>query len=165
MPHGEFPPNVVELIQRGLTQFGRVGATKGIIAPALSAPVAAAGAGGPGLGGPSQIRFLEDGVVVAMYGQEQAGTVASFASTEVQVKIGGSENLFTDGQAGTFAPLLALFGPNLNWWPLWRRVDNGDIWTVNWRNQNVAATAIPTLMLAFIGDADLERYGAVPGRR
>lgn len=152
--NGDYPPNVVELIQRQLSQFGRVGSTKVYAAPALAAAIAAV-AGTESQ--PVAIRFREPGTVIAAYGQEQAGTTAKFATTEVRVRIGGQEDLFTDGQSGAFLPMLMLFGPNLNWFPLWRRAIPGVDWTVTYRNQSGAATAIPSFGLAFIADADLAR--------
>ncbi len=151
--YGDFPPNVVELIQRQLSQFGRVGATKVYKAPDLAAAIAGV------VGTESQpvtIRFREPGTVIACYGQELAGTTAKFAGTEVRVRIGGQEDLFTDGQSGVYMPMLALFGPNLNWFPLWRRAMPGVDWTVQYKNQ-VASTATPTFGLAFIADSDLAR--------
>lgn len=157
---GEFPPNVIELIQRQLSQFGRVGATKIYMTPGLSAAIAAV-AGTQG--GPVNIRFREPGTVIALYGQEQAGTTAKFATTEVRIQIGGQEDLITDGQSGTFAPMLALFGPNLNWFPLWRRAVPGVDWTFTYRNQSGASTAIPLCALAFIADADIARMSPPGG--
>jgi hypothetical protein len=153
---GDFPPNVVELIQRQLSQFGRVGATKIYIFPALAAPVPIAGSGN-NISAPTNIRFREPGTVIALYGQELTGTVAKFAQTAVRIQVGGQEDLITDGQAGQFAPMLGLFGPNLNWFPLWRRAIPGVDWTVTYRNDDTIATASPTTMLAFIADADLAR--------
>ena len=158
--NGEFPPNVVELIQRQLSQFGRVGATKIMRCPSLAAPLAAViGTEGS----PQPIQFREKGIVIAMYGQELAGTVANFASTELRIRIGGSEDIITDGSSGTFAPLLALFGPNLNWFPLWRRVVPAVNWQVTWRTM-AAVAADPALCLAFIADADLERMARQASR-
>ncbi len=151
---GDFPANTIELIQRQLSQFGRVGATKVYRAPALTAALAAVAGT---VSTPQNIRFREPGTVIACYGQEQAGTSASFATTEVRVQIGGQEDLFTDGNVGTFVPMLALFGGPNNWFPLWRRAQPGVDWTVTYRNQSGSATAIPSLMLAFIADADIAR--------
>lgn len=152
--YGDFPPNVVELIQRQLSQFGRVGATKIYTAPALPAAIAAVAGT---TSNPVNIRFREPGTVIALYGQEQAGTAPKFATTEVRVQVGGTEDLWTDGEVGTFVPLLALFGGALNWWPMWRRATPGVDWLITWRNQSGAATATPFLGLAFIADADLAR--------
>lgn len=154
--YGEFPPNVVELIQRQLSQFGRVGATKVYAAPDLSAAIAAT----PGtISQPVNIRFREPGIVIACYGQELAGTVAKFASTRVRVQIGGQEDLFTDGNVGVFVPMLELFGPNLNWFPLWRTATPGVDWTITYQNM-ASSTATPSFALAFIGMADIARAGA-----
>lgn len=158
--NGDFPPNVVELIQRQLSQFGRVGATKIYVTPALPAAIAAV-AGTESA--PQTIRFREPGTVIACYGQEQAGTAAKFATTEVRVRIGGNEDLFTDGQSGIFVPMLALFGQTQNWFPLWRRALPGVDWTITYRNQSGAQTATPSFLLAFIADADIAR--AMPPRR
>lgn len=153
--YGEFPPNVVELIQRQLSQFGRVGATKLYNVPALAAPIAAtAGL----IAAAAPLQFREPGTVIAMYGQEISGTAAKFAQTSVRVQIGGQEDLFTDGNVGTFVPMLALFGPNLNWFPLWRRAIPGVNWVVSFQNNDpTPATCTPFCTFAFIADADLAR--------
>jgi hypothetical protein len=160
MPYGDFPPNVVETIQRQISQFGRVGATKFYVAPLLTAAIpAAASAAAPSVSDPVNIRFREPGTVIAMYGQELSGTVAKFAKTWLRVQIGGQEELFRDDQKGVWLPMLALFGPNQNWTPLWRRAIPGVDWTVLYENYDTAATAFPTFVLAFIADADLARDG------
>jgi hypothetical protein len=154
MPYGEFPPNVVELIQRQLSQFGRVGATKLYNVPALAAPIAAV------VGTIAQaaaLQFREPGTIIAMYGQELTATPAKFASTALRVQVGGQEDLFTDGNTGAFVPMLALFGPNLNWFPIWRRVEPGINWVISYRNDDGGATATPFCTFAFIADADLAR--------
>lgn len=157
--NGDFPPNVVELIQRQLSQFGRVGATKAYLFPLLAAPIAANISGGPTgtVSPPSNIRFREPGTVIALYGQTDLGSVFAFANTALRIQVGGQEDLWTDGQAGVFMPMLAAFGPNLNWFPLWRRAIPGVDWTITWRNDNAGATAFPQTFLAFIADADLAR--------
>jgi hypothetical protein len=81
----------------------------------------------------------------------------------VRVRIGGNEDLFTDGQSGVFVPMLALFGQTQNWFPLWRRATPGVDWTITYKNQSGAQTAIPSFILAFIADADIAR--AMPPRR
>ena len=146
--YGAFPPNVLELSQRQLSQFGRVGSTKVYRTPAVAAFT--------GISSPSNIRFREPGTVIACYGQSSLGTVAEFAQMEVRVQIGGQEDIVTDGQSGTFAPMLALFGPNLNWFPLWRRAIPGIDWTVTYNN-NSLATGTPSFLLAFVADADVLR--------
>lgn len=149
--NGDFPPNVVELIQRQLSQFGRVGATKIYVFPALAAPVPTGQ-----ISPPTNIRFREPGTVIALYGQEILGTVATFAQTAIRIQVGGQEDLWTDGNSGVFIPLLAAFGPNLNWFPLWRRAIPGVDWTATFQN-NSAGNQTPTAMLSFIADADLGR--------
>jgi hypothetical protein len=152
---GDFPANTIELIQRQLSQFGRVGATKIYAAPALSAAITASvGATSP----PQNIRFREPGTVIACYGQELSGTAPKFAKTEVRVQIGGQEDLFTDGNVGTFVSMLGIFGGPNNWFPLWRRAVPGVDWTVTYRNQDGSATAYPSFYLAFIGDADIAAH-------
>lgn len=154
-----FPPNVIELIQRQLSQFGRVGATKIYRAPALSGPMAA-------LAGtevsPGPMRIKEPGTMIAMYGQELAGTAAQFAATEVRVQIGGNEDLFTDGQSGAFVPMLALFGGAQNWFPIWRRAKPGTDWFITYRSADAVAKT-PSVYFAFIADGDIGR-NAPPAR-
>lgn len=163
--NGDFPPNVVELIQRQLSQFGRVGATKIYAVPTLTAAIAAAGAvTTPVQSTPQNIRFREPGTVIALYGQAIAGSAASYAGTEVRVQIGGQEDIFTDGNSGVYVPLLALFGPNLNWFPLWRRAVPGTDWTVTYQNRQTGGTTFPSCYLAFIADADLARSIRQPGQ-
>ncbi len=149
----QFPPHVVELIQRQLSQFGRVGATRIVRAPALSAAMAAV-AGQEN--SPAPIIFREACTVIAMYGQELAATAAQYASTELRVRIGGTEDLFTDGTNGAFVPLLALFGGSQNWFPLWRRAVPEVPWLVTYRSANAVAKT-PSVFFACIADADLKR--------
>lgn len=164
MPYGDFPPNVVETIQRQLSQFGRVGATKFYVAPQLTTAIPVApGALNPSTSDPVNIRFREHGTVIAMYGQELAGSVAAFAQTWLRVQIGGQEELFRDDQKGVWLPMLSLFGPNQNWTPLWRKATPGVDWTVTYQNWSTGVTAFPTFVLAFIADADLARSG-VPAK-
>lgn len=158
-PFGEFPAHVVDLFTRQLAQFGRIGATTIYKAPELAAAIA--GVAGT-VAGPQNIRFREPGTVIAMYGQEALGTSLSFATTEVRIQIGGNEDVFTDGQAGTFVPLLALFGGSQNWFPLLRRAVPGVDWSISYRNQSAVAKT-PQLMLAFVADAVLGR--ALPPTR
>jgi hypothetical protein len=152
MNAGSFPPSSLEVAQRMLSQFGRVGATRIYAAPALGAVIAA----GSGVIATAQpITFREPGTVLAAYGQELTGTPAKFASTAVRVQIGGTEDLFTDGQAGTFVPMLALFGTTQNWFPIMRRAQPGVDWTVSYQNNDAGGTASPFFCLAFIADRDV----------
>jgi hypothetical protein len=166
---GDFPPNVIELIQRQLSQYGRIGSTKGYIAPELAAAIAV---GAPSTdSAPVNIRFREAGTVIGCYGQVVANDgmddfadAAAFATTRIRVQVGGQEDIFTDGQSGAFVPFLALFGGPNNWWPLWRKATPGVDWTVTYRNRSTANTKLPDFVLAFIADADLARHGVpTPG--
>ncbi len=143
---------ILDLTQRAISLSGRPGATR-VYVVSLSAAIAAV-AGTEQQASP--LSFQEDGTVLAIYGQEQAGTAAKYAKTEVRVQI-GAEDLFTTGQAGAFVPMLALFPPGQPYFPIMRRVQVGVPWNVTFRNQDGAATATPTLCLAFIADADLRR--------
>lgn len=167
--YGDFPPNVIELIQRQLSQFGRVGATRVYIAPELPAAIA--------VGAPTQdsqpvnIRFREPGTLIACYGQAvatvggvDAADATAFAQTRVRIQVGGQDDLVTDGQTGRFAPMLALFGGPNNWFPIWRKATPGVDWTFTYRNTSTTRTVVPDFMFAFIADADLNRAG-VPARR
>jgi hypothetical protein len=150
-------PNVVEWAQRQLTQYGRVGSTRIMRVPALATAIAA---GAAVEATAPVLNFPKAGTVIAMYGQERTGTVAKFATTEVRVQFSGSEDLVSDGNAGEFAPMLGLFGPNVNWFPLMRRVTKGISWTVSYRNTDTGATATPIVMFGFIADDDLARIQA-----
>jgi len=154
--YGEWPPNVIETIMRQVSQFGRTGATKIYSVPALGAAVP--------IGAPvsqvqaSPLQFREPGVVLAMYGQELAGTAPKFALTRVRVQIGGQEDLFTDGNVGVGISMLQLFGGAANWFPLWRRATPGVNWVVSYQNLDTAAVANPSVSFGFLADADIARH-------
>lgn len=156
--YGDFPPNVIELVQRQLSQFGRVGATKVYAVPELPAVMPASTTSAP-----QNVKFREPGVVIAMYGQELAGTAPAYATTRARVQIGGQEDIFTDGNVGVFRSFLSLFGGANNWFPLWRRAEPGVDWVVTYQNRNAGGTALPELSFAFIADADILR--AMPPKR
>lgn len=141
--------SVLELAQRA---FARTGATR-IYTVSLNAAIAA-GAAVEAAAPP--LMFQENGVVVAMMGQERTGTAAKFATTEVRVQM-GAEDLATDGQAGAFVPMLLLFSPGQPYFAMNRRVQAGVPWTVTFRNRDAGAAANPFLALAVIADADLRR--------
>lgn len=144
----DFPPSYIDITQRQLSQFGRVGATRVYRTPVVAAIAAGLDSN------PVAIQFREPGIVIAAYGQELAGTVANFAGTEVRVQVGGTEDLFTDGVSGQFVPMLALFGSTQNWFPLLRRAVPGIDWQITFRNRT-GGNVTPTFALAFIGDRDL----------
>lgn len=148
----DWPNNVLEAIQRQVSQFGRTGATKIYAVPDVTAIAAS------GTSQPQTVTFREAGVVIAMYGQELAGTAPKFAQTRVRVQIGGSEDIFTDGQSGVFVSMLSLFGGAQNWFPLWRRAVPAVRWIVTYQNLDAGATATPSLQFALLADADIARY-------
>lgn len=148
---GEFLPHYVELVQRQMGQYGRIGATRIVQTPDVPAIAASS------LAQPQTVNWRNDGIVIAMYGAELAGTPASFASTRVRVQIGGSDDLITDGQSGTYASFLSLFGAAQNWFPLLRKVQQGVQWIVTYQNLNAGGTATPSLSFAFIADDDIKK--------
>jgi hypothetical protein len=150
----DFPPALIAMIQKQVSEFGRVGATGVVRAPDLQAPIAVA----PALSFTEQaaplLTWNETGWVIAMYGQERTGTLAKFAQTEVRVTINGEYDLITQGQSGgAFAPLLAMFGPSVNWYSLIRRVRKNDAWQIAYRNFDPAAVCNPTLLFSMLSDA------------
>lgn len=155
------PGNLIEYVQRQVALFGRVGCTRVIMAPTVAA--IAAGAGNTSVGVNLPFNGVGKGYAIALYGQERTGTVAKFAQTEVRIQTGYSDDIISDGSAGTFAPMLALFGPNMNWFPVTRRITPGVNWTITYRNQDAAAACNPSLAIAFISDADLERISKQVG--
>jgi len=140
---GDFAPNPIEMARRSLAAYGRVGATRIYQAPAVGS--VAAGATSQAV----PITWRRDGIVVAMYGQTADGAAASFAAMAARVQIGGSEDLFTDGNTGVFVPMLALFGSAQNWFPLMRRVYKTQVWSVSFQNTSGGALT-PSLMFAMV---------------
>ncbi len=152
MQNTDYPIPAIQWAQQQLSQYGRIGATRLIKVPDISTAIAAvAGTTVPA----PPLNWRDNGTVIAMYAQERAGTVAKFALTEFRLVLTGDVDLVSNGNGGDFAPLLAVVGPNVNWFPMTRRVSRGDIWATTWRSQDGAATAFPTMMFAFIADTDL----------
>ncbi len=149
----EVYPHIIELVQRQLGQYGRIGATRIQTVPDVAAIAASS------FSQPQIVNWRDDGWVIAMYGQELAGTAPKFAATRVRVQIGGSEDLFSDGQAGTYCSMLSLFGGAQNWFPLLRRVQKGVQWIVSYQNRDTGATATPDAQFAMILDPDVARMG------
>jgi hypothetical protein len=150
--------SVIDAAQRTLALYGRLGATRIVRVAPLGAPIAVAPSSTvPTVSTAIPVQWREDGVVLAAYGQERTGTVAKFASTEARIQISGSEDLISDGTNGTFMPFLAMFGPNVNWFPFTRKVRSGVNWTVTYRNTDTAAVCNPDLIFAFIAEADLAK--------
>jgi hypothetical protein len=147
----DFPPALIEVMQRQLAQFGRVGAVSIYRTP----PVAAILAGQDSVPVPIQFR-QEPGIVLAAYGQVESGATADYAGTEVRVQIGGSEDLFTDGASGQFAPMLMLFPPTNPWFAINRPARPGIDWQVTFRNRTGVAVT-PVFALAFVPQSALAR--------
>lgn len=145
----ETQKNILELTQRALALMGRTGAVRTFVVtlPAV-VPTGEVRQATP-------LLFQESGFVIGMYGQEATATAAKYAKTKVRVQI-GADDLFTDGQAGTFASMLALFPPAQPWYPVLRRVIPAVPWLVSFKNTD-AADATPEVEFAFIADADLQR--------
>ena len=153
----DFPRNILALAQQTLALMGRVGATRVYTTPPVTALP------GPGtISQPAAVRFTTPGWVLAMYGQEsQQATPASYARTGVRVQIGGDQDLFIDGNGGpSYGSMLALFGGVNNWFPLVRRVVQGDLWITTFRNNDPALAITPEVEFAFFADADLAQMAA-----
>lgn len=148
-----FPLPQVLWAQEQLSKSGPTGATKIITVPALAAVIPAV------VGSIAQapnLTWIQSGTVIALYAQERTGTPAKFAQTDIQVQFSGDQYLVTNGTTPDFAPLLALVGPNVNWFSLLRRVTQGDTWAISYRNMDpTPATCDPTALFGFIADADL----------
>jgi hypothetical protein len=155
----DFPPHIIELLQRQLSQFGRVGATKIYGAPDLATAIPVSS-----ISPVAVIPFKEPGLIIGMYGSEILGTAASYGTTRVRVRIGGQEDLFTDGTVGIFRSMLSLFGGAQNWFPMLRRVIPGVDWVVQYQNLDAAVTKFPEFSLSFIADADIARLSQKQAR-
>ncbi len=147
----DFPQNVFGLLQQQLASMGRIGATRLLVTTDVASPAVGQAST------PVPVRFTKRGIVLAMYGQEtDTATPAAFAQCGVRCQIGGTEDLFVDGQGGpSFAPMLALFGGVNNWFPLMRRAVPGTDWVFTFRNDTAAGTIDPKVVLAFIADEDI----------
>ncbi len=150
----DFPQSVFSLLQQQLAQMGRIGATRYFVTQDVTSPSPAGGQSTP-----VPVRFNVRGVCLAMYGQNAVtADAAAFAQCAVRVQIGGTEDMFVDGQGGaTFAPMLALFGGVNNWTPLMRRVQPGVDWLFTFQNNTAAGTINPKIVLAVIADADIAK--------
>jgi len=152
----DYPIPAIQWAQQQLSQFGRIGATRLIKVPDLAAAIGVSVGAGTLAAAPPLV-WRDSGTVIAMYGQELAGTVAKFAATAFRLVLTGDVDFISNGNGGDFAPILATFGPNVNWFPMTRRVQRGDNWAVTWRNQDAAATATPAMLFAFIADTDMAK--------
>ena len=154
----DYPAAVIAMVQEQVSRMGRIGATGIVRVPDVAAAVAVFAAGQPGQAPAPPLVFQEPGYAIALYGQERTGTPAKFASTEIRVTINGIRDVITEGNAGgAFFPMLGLFGPNLNWFPLTVRVEKNDVWQLQYRNFDAAAVANPVVGLAFLSDVLIQR--------
>jgi hypothetical protein len=141
----DFPQNVLDLIKEQLAFSGRIGASMARVTPVVA------------LGQPSVVRFTQPGYVLAMYGQTDAGTPASYADVVMRLLINGDQDFFVDGLGGpAFAGFLGLFGGSSNWFPIMRRVVQGDQWAFFFQSQS-GGTPIPQVTLAMLNDLDVAR--------
>lgn len=129
----------------------RAGATRYFQTPSFGATPA----GAPST--PQSIRFTRPGFVCSLLGSIQSGTAPDFAGTSLRVQIGGTEDLFIDGQGGpAFSPFLALFGGIQNVRRVLRRVAAGDLWTFTVQN-NTLAPIVALVEVAYLDDEDIWR--------
>src|SRR4051794_24573941 len=116
----DYPNPAIAWAQQQLSQYGRIGATRLIKVPDLAAAIAIGAGTGTVVQAPSLV-WRDAGTVIALYGQERVGSVAKFALTEFRLVMTGDVDLVSNGNGGDFAPLLAVVGPNVNWFPITRR--------------------------------------------
>lgn len=147
----DFPKSVFDQIQQQLASQGRIGATRVLQTQPVASPALNQ------ISTPTAIRFPQKGFALAMYGQDAQATPGAYATDRMRVQIGGTEDLFVDGQGGpAFVPMLALFGGVNNWFPLLRRVQPGVDWVFTFQNQNTDTNIIaPTVCISVIYDADV----------
>ena len=158
---GNYPASAVDIANRTLAMMGRTGGSEVIVTPPLAAAIAA---GAAVESQPQQVLFKEPGYVIAIQGQELAGTAAKFASTEIRVQVGASRDVFSDGRTGQFVPMLVLFGGVQNWFTLNRYVTPAEPWYVTYRNRDAGATATPFSCFLFLSLRALGQGGPQKGR-
>lgn len=149
----QFPKHVFDMLQQQLAQTGRIGGTRYFLTSNVSSPSAAGG-----LSTPVPVRFNVEGIALCIQGQEtDTATPAAFAQTAFRCQIGGTEDLFIDGQGGpAFMPMLLAFGGVNNWMPTMRWVVPGVDWVFTFQNNTAAGTINPKIMVAVIAKADIE---------
>lgn len=149
----QFPKHVFDLLQQQLATTGRIGGTRYFLTSDVASPDAAGG-----LSNPVPVRFNVEGIALCIQGQEGAtATAASFAQCSFRTQIGGTEDLFVDGQGGpAFMPMLLAFGGVNNWMPTMRWVQPGVDWVFTFQNNTAAGTINPKIMIAVIAKADIE---------
>ncbi len=149
----DFPASYIATLQEQIGRLGRAGVTNIVRFQDLVAAVPVAVGVVPGEAPALPLTFQESGFIIGLYGQERTGTPAKFAATEVRLQINGTYDVITAGDAGpAFFPMLAFFGPNVNWFALTARVQKRDIFQATYRNFDTAAVANPTMGFAFLSD-------------
>lgn len=149
----QFPKHVFDLLQQQLASTGRIGGTRYFLTPDVVSPAAAGG-----VSAPASIRFNVEGIALCIQGQEtDTATAAAFAQCAFRCQIGGTEDLFVDGQGGpAFMPMLLAFGGVNNWMPTMRWVRPGVDWSFSFKNNTAAGTINPKIMVAVLAKADIE---------
>lgn len=100
---------------------------------------------------PLTCRFRKPGIVLAMFGQVVGASNSDASYLEVRIQLGGTRDLFTDGDSGTYVPFYALFGDARNWFPLNVPALEGQDWTVTYREiTGGPATVTPSLMFSVL---------------
>lgn len=150
--NGDFPKHVYDLLMQQMASMGRVGATRFFLSPDVASPAAAGG-----ISAPSSIRFNVNGIALCIQGQEgQTASSASFAQCAFRCQIGGTEDLFVDGQGGPASmPMLLAFGGVNNWMSVMRRIREADLWTFTFTNNTAAGVITPKIAVAVISDQDI----------
>lgn len=146
----DFPQHVFDTLTRAAAMTGRIGYSQLWRTPEIAALAAAA------TSAPVTVRINEPGYILALYGQVDTGLAADLAGMEVRLIHGGVEDIFVDGNgAPAFVPMLSLFGPNANWFPLIRRAVRGVDWTFIFRNRTAGALT-PMALFGFVSDRELK---------
>lgn len=152
----DFPKHVFDMLQQQLAATGRIGGTKYFLTSDVGSPAAAGG-----ISTPVPMRFNVSGIALCIQGQEtETATPATYAQTAFRCQIGGTEDLFVDGQGGpAFMPMLLAFGGVNNWMPIMRRVRPGVDWVFTFQNNRPAGDIDPKIMVSVIADADIAAMG------
>lgn len=95
------------------------------------------------------VTWRKKGRVLDLYGQVTSALDTDAAFLSVQILDGGQKSLVSNGDAATFAPYFALFGKTQNWFPLDVEVEDGNVWTFQWKNEGSGGNITPSLLLAF----------------
>lgn len=106
------------------------------------------------------------GVLIGMRGTSVGITAGVWSSDDlsqaacgVEMRLNNMEPLVTNGQGEDWSWFSDLFAPGVQWSPLLRRVTQGDVLNLNFRNRLPVAQATsiqPSLTFAFLADRDLE---------